>query len=125
MEQDEQQGENYCGIEASIWTAGRETLSAGIFELWTGVLMVPFVLSCRRYRTVDVASFVKKVPTTPPVFETTVMAVENSKEIFEFNVLTSPLKYVLTSQKISQSHSVISLYLENLELQVSAYNCHH
>ena len=38
MEQDEQPGENYCGIEDGVRTAGTETLSAGVLELWTGVL---------------------------------------------------------------------------------------
>jgi hypothetical protein len=39
MEQGEQRGENYCGIERGVRTAGREILSAGVLELWTGVLM--------------------------------------------------------------------------------------
>ena len=41
LEQNEQRGENYCGIETGIRTVGREILSAGVLELWTGVLMFP------------------------------------------------------------------------------------
>lgn len=38
VEQDEQPGENYCGIEDGLRTAGTETLSVGVLELWTGIL---------------------------------------------------------------------------------------
>ena len=38
MEHDEQPGENYCGIKDGVRTAGTETLSAGVLELWTGFL---------------------------------------------------------------------------------------
>ena len=40
MEQNERPGEYYCGIETSVWTAGTGLLSAGVLELWTGVLML-------------------------------------------------------------------------------------
>lgn len=38
VEQDEQPGENFCGIEDGVRTAGTETLSTGLLELWTGIL---------------------------------------------------------------------------------------
>jgi hypothetical protein len=39
MEQGEEPGENYSGIEIDVQTAGREILSGGVPELWTGVLV--------------------------------------------------------------------------------------
>jgi len=32
MEQDEQTGENYCGIDTGVRTADREIMSAGVLE---------------------------------------------------------------------------------------------
>ena len=61
MEQVEQRGENYCGIETGVRTAGREILSASVPELWTGVLMFYVWLCCHRYRTVEIPSFVNRV----------------------------------------------------------------
>ena len=39
VEHVEQPCEDFCGIEASLWTAGTEILSACVFELWTGILI--------------------------------------------------------------------------------------
>ena len=39
IEQDEQTGENYCGIDIGVRTADREIMSAGVLEMWTRILM--------------------------------------------------------------------------------------
>jgi hypothetical protein len=67
-EQDEQPGENYCGIVTGVRTAGTEILSGGVLEIGQVTRCSCVRLCCHSYHTAEILGFVNRLTQLLTVF---------------------------------------------------------